>query len=40
MGEYTIDLVADISTWEACTETRSRFNVWKEYTHIKDKNME
>ena len=30
MGEYTIDLFADISTWVACTETRSRSNnVWQ-----------
>ena len=35
MGEYTIDSFADISTWEACTETRSRSNVWKKYTHNK-----
>ena len=35
MGEYTIDLFADISTWETCTETRFRSNIWKEYTHNK-----
>ena len=40
MGEYTIDLFADISTWEACTETRSS---WTQVTSersirtIKDK---
>ena len=37
MGEYTIDLFADISTWSVhgYSETRSRSNVWKECTHNK-----
>ena len=38
MGENTIYFIyflADISSWETCTVTRNRSNIWKGYTHNK-----